>query len=96
MKSVAYKIGSLVQWNWMNHKVKGTVEKIYLKPVSKIFRGTTYKRNGSPERPAYQVKSLAGNQVVKIHSELTSVGRRATSEISVARRASSGRTGRHK
>ncbi|WP_413289227.1 DUF2945 domain-containing protein [Bdellovibrio sp. HCB337] len=65
-----FNIGSKVQWIWMGRPVKGTIKKIYLKPVSKELRGHLYKRNGSAERPAYLIKSEAGSEVLKIHSEL--------------------------
>ncbi len=64
------KIGDDVQWNWMGHKIQGTVKKIYLKPVTQMRDGKPFTRNGSPEKPAYLVKSAAGSQILKLHSEL--------------------------
>lgn len=64
-------IGSKVQWNWMGHHVQGVVSQIFHKPVSKIYRGTEFKRNGSPKKPAYLVISKAGSRVLKSHTELT-------------------------
>ena len=68
--SKTFRIGAKVQWIWMGRPVKGSVQKIYFKPVSKQMRGHLFKRNGSPERPAYLVKSDAGSEVLKLHSEL--------------------------
>lgn len=62
--------GTTVQWTWMGRPVIGVVKRAYLKPVSKTLRGHIFKRNGSPEKPAYLVKSQAGNEVLKSHTEL--------------------------
>ena len=68
--SKAFPIGTPVQWIWMGRPVKGKVLKIFLRPVSKVLRGHEFKRNGSPEKPAYLVKSEAGSDVIKSHTEL--------------------------
>ena len=65
-----FEIGASVQWNWMGRKVKGSIKKVYLKPVEKMCRDFLFKRNGSAEKPAYLVRSAAGNEVLKLHSEL--------------------------
>ncbi len=66
-----FNVGSSVQWNWMGMQIRGTVTKIYFRPVKKALRGTVVKRNGSEEKPAYLVKSNAGNDVLKLHTELS-------------------------
>lgn len=63
--------GARVTWKWRNKIVEGTVLKIFLKQITKELRGATYKRNGSPEKPAYLVESIAGSTVLKSHTELT-------------------------
>ena len=71
-KSVkAFKVGEKIKWKWMGRAVKGVVKQIYLKPVTKVFRGTEFTRNGSPEVPAYLVRSNAGSEILKSHSELS-------------------------
>ena len=65
-----FKPGTEVQWNWMGRVVKGSVKQIYFRPIAKTFRETLFKRNGSPETPAYLVKSHAGSDVLKLHTEL--------------------------
>jgi hypothetical protein len=70
-----FNVGSAVQWNWMGMQIKGTVSKIYFKPVKKALRGAIVKRNGSEEKPAYLVKSSAGNDVLKLHTELSAAKR---------------------
>ncbi|RYZ82260.1 MAG: DUF2945 domain-containing protein [Proteobacteria bacterium] len=72
-KSKPFKIGAKVQWKWMGRFVEGTVKGLYVKPVSKVFRGHTFRRNGSLETPAYHVKSVAGSDVLKSQSELSPV-----------------------
>lgn len=69
-RTKSFDIGAPVQWIWMGRPVKGTVKKIYLKPVTKVLRGHAYTRNGSTEKPAYLIKSAAGNDVLKLHTEL--------------------------
>jgi hypothetical protein len=68
---VPFKIGDKIKWRWMGRPVTGVIKKVYFKPVTKIFRGAEFKRNGSPEEPAYLVKSKAGSEVLKSHSELS-------------------------
>lgn len=59
-----------VKWKWLGGKVHGQVEDIFLKPVTKEIKGKMIKRNGSPEKPAYLVRSEAGNLALKLESEL--------------------------
>ncbi len=66
-----FRIGEKIKWRWMGRPVSGVVKKVYFKPVTKIFRGAEFKRNGSKEEPAYLVKSKAGSEVLKSHSELS-------------------------
>ncbi len=65
-----FKPGAKVKWNWMGRTVNGTVEKMYVTRVSKSFRGTVFTRLGSVQKPAYLVKSAAGNLVLKSQTEL--------------------------
>jgi hypothetical protein len=69
-KNTSFKVGARVQWNWMGRKVKGTVQRIYTKPVAKILREFEFKRNGSEENPAYLIRTTAGSDVLKGHAEL--------------------------
>jgi hypothetical protein len=69
--SKPFKVGDKIKWLWMGRPVKGVVKKIYFKPVTKTFRGTEFKRNASEETPAYLVKSNAGSEVLKSHTELS-------------------------
>lgn len=66
-----YKIGSKVTWKWAGGVVHGVVEEIHFAPIERIIKGSKIKRNGSVEKPAYVVKSEAGNIALKLHTELS-------------------------
>lgn len=75
------KVGSKVQWKWLGGTIDGTVEQVFLKPVSRVIKGKKITRNGSKERPAYLVKSEAGNLALKLATELSpSVGKKKVLE----------------
>ena len=65
-----FNVGAKVRWTWMGRPVYGDVKKIYFKPISKVFRGHLFKRNGSEDKPAYLIVTIAGNEVLKSQSEL--------------------------
>lgn len=71
MKAKSYKIGSKVKWKWVGGTVDGTVEEVFYGPIEKELKGKMIKRNGSVEKPAYLVKSEAGNFALKLHTELS-------------------------
>ena len=66
-----YKVGSKITWKWAGGVVHGTVEEVFMGPIEKEIKGKRIKRNGSVEKPAYVVKSVAGNIALKLHTELT-------------------------
>lgn len=66
-----FKIDDPVTWKWMGRTIKGKVIEIYFKPISKIIKGKSIKRNGSDENPAYLVLSEANNEALKLQSELS-------------------------
>ncbi len=68
-----FAVDSAVHWKWMGGLVFGSVKEIYMEPVSKTIKGKIIKRNGSAEKPAYLVQSLAGNYALKLHTELGQV-----------------------
>jgi hypothetical protein len=69
-KLTPLKIGTKVSWKWAGGIINGTVEEIHFAPIEKIIKGSKIKRNGSVEKPAYVVKSEAGNIALKLHTEL--------------------------
>jgi hypothetical protein len=72
MKNTPYKIGSKIQWKWMGGTIDGVIEEVFFGPIEKEIKGKKIKRNGSVEKPAYLVKSEAGNYALKLHTELIS------------------------
>ncbi len=67
-----YKKNSRVQWMWLGRPIQGRVQQVYLEPVVREIKGKRIKRNGSPAKPAYLVKSDAGNLALKLETELQS------------------------
>lgn len=66
-----FKLGARVQWKWLGRPIGGRVEEIYVEPVVREIKGKRIKRNGSKEKPAYLVKSDAGNLALKLETELS-------------------------
>lgn len=66
-----FKKGSSVQWHWLGHAIEGVVLDVYTEPTIREIKGKRIKRNGSEENPAYLVKSAAGNEALKLGSELS-------------------------
>jgi Hypervirulence associated proteins TUDOR domain len=67
-----YKIGTAIQWKWAGGIIDGKVEEVFEGPIEKEIKGKKIKRNGSVEKPAYLVRSEAGNLALKLHTELIS------------------------
>jgi hypothetical protein len=78
-----YKKNSKVTWKYLGRPVHGTVEEVFEKPVTKTIKGKKITRNGSPEIPAYLVRSEAGNIALKLESELqkTAAPRKASPRL---------------
>ncbi len=68
-----FEKGEAVCWKWMGGLIQGTVEEVFLEPVTKLIKGKSIKRNGSPEKPAYLVRSEASNIALKLETELMPV-----------------------
>lgn len=66
-----YRKGSKVQWKWLGSIIEGKVVECFKEPVLREIKGKKIKRNGSPDKPAYLVESKAGNQALKLESELS-------------------------
>ncbi len=70
MKNKSFKVGSDVEWKWLGRIISGEVVEVYYEPITKEIKSKKIKRNGSPENPAYLVKSEAGNLALKLGTEL--------------------------
>lgn len=68
-----FKIGEKISWNWAGGLIKGEVVEVHFAPIEQVIKGSKIKRNGSVEKPAYLVKSEAGNVALKLHTELSAL-----------------------
>ena len=68
--SMSFKVNDKVFWKWMGREIHGNVQEVFFGPITKEIKGKFIKRNGSVEKPAYLVKSEAGNFAVKLETEL--------------------------
>lgn len=68
-----YRKGSEISWKWLGKAILGKVEAVYLKPITQEIKTKKITRNGSKENPAYLVCSEAGNQALKLESELSPI-----------------------
>jgi hypothetical protein len=66
-----YRKDQKIQWQWSGRLIQGVVVEVFLKPLTKVIKGKTIKRNASAEMPAYLVESEAGNRALKLQSELS-------------------------
>lgn len=65
-----FKVHDKVQWQWLGRAIVGTVEEVFLESVTRTIKGKNITRHGSPEKPAYLVRSEAGNEALKLQTEL--------------------------
>ncbi|MES2802491.1 MAG: DUF2945 domain-containing protein [Bdellovibrionota bacterium] len=65
-----FKMHSKVVWKWLGKTISGVVEEVFFKSVTKTIKGKKITRHGSKEKPAYLVKSEAGNLALKLETEL--------------------------
>ncbi len=65
-----FAVGDPVEWRWMSYLIEGVVEEVFFAPVTRTIKGKNIRRNGSPEKPAYLVRSDAGNIALKLATEL--------------------------
>jgi hypothetical protein len=68
--ATSFRKNSKVEWSWLGRKVHGVVEETFKESVTKSIKNKKITRHGSDENPAYLVRSEAGNQALKLHSEL--------------------------
>ena len=71
-----FKPNSRVEWKWLGRPIVGTVEEVFTQPVVRVIKGKRIKRNGSPQKPAYLVRSEANNIALKLETELSPYKRR--------------------
>ena len=69
--NMKFKKGLSIQWHWLGNTIEGVVLDVFTEPIIREIKGKKIKRNGSAENPAYLVKSAAGNEALKLGSELS-------------------------
>lgn len=65
-----FKLNQKVYWKWMGRTIEGEVLEVHESPIVKEIKGKLIKRNGSVDKPAYFVKSDAGNFALKLETEI--------------------------
>jgi hypothetical protein len=71
MAKSQFKVHDKVQWSFLGRAILGTVEEVFFESVTKTIKGKKITRHGSDEKPAYLVKSEAGNIALKLETELS-------------------------
>lgn len=56
---------------WLGRAIHGKIVKSFTEPITYEIKGKKIKRNGSLENPAYLVQSEAGNEALKLETELS-------------------------
>lgn len=69
-----YKIGQQVEWKWPPGYVTGIVVAHFTETIRIQTKGKWVTRHGTPENPAYQLKTRKGVDVLKLESELMPFG----------------------
>ena len=59
-----------VAWSWGNGTAKGQVKERFERDVERTLKGSTVKKNGTEDNPAYLIKQEDGDEVLKLGSEL--------------------------
>ncbi len=65
-----------VEWKWAGGTVEGKVEAVYHERITRTIKGKKITRIGSAEKPAYLVRSEAGNLALKLQTELHTAAKR--------------------
>jgi hypothetical protein len=65
-----FKKHDKVEWNYLGRAVLGSVEDVFHESITKTIKGKKITRHGSDDKPAYLVKSEAGNIALKLESEI--------------------------
>lgn len=68
------KKGTRVQWQWGNGIAEGHIKQSYQEKITKTIKGSEITRNGSDDNPAYLIEQEDGDQVLKLHSEISKSG----------------------
>jgi len=69
--SKTLKRDAKVAWQWGNGTAEGRIKEVYKEKITKTLKGSEITRNGDDDNPAYLIEQEDGDQVLKLHSELS-------------------------
>lgn len=67
----SYAKNTKVRWNWGPGSAEGYVKEVFRRRVTRTIKGKKVTRNGEDDNPAYLIKQEDGDQILKLHSELS-------------------------
>ena len=65
-----YSEGTEVEWDWGNGIGKGQIEQVYTRKQTLEIKGSEITRDADEDCPAYRIKQMDGDTVLKSHSEV--------------------------
>lgn len=69
--TTSFRKGQRVRWNWGTGVGFGKIVERFERHVERTIKGAHITRNGTRDNPAYLVEASAGDEVLKLGSELT-------------------------
>ena len=67
----SYATNTTVKWSWGSGEATGKVRRVFHESVTRKLQGSEITRHGSDENPAYLIEQDDGDEVLKLHSELS-------------------------
>lgn len=67
----SYQTNTKVEWEWGDGKGTGKVREVFREKVTRKLQGSEVTREGSDDDPAYLIEQDDGDEVLKLHSELS-------------------------
>ncbi|WP_298751338.1 DUF2945 domain-containing protein [uncultured Serinicoccus sp.] len=64
------RTGTTVRWKWGDDYAEGKVSEVHHDTVERQIKGSTVKRKGSDDDPAYVIEQEDGTTVLKLKSEV--------------------------
>lgn len=67
----SFRTGQKISWKWGAHAAHGEIVERFERRVQRTIEGTRIVRRGTPDNPAYLVRTDDGKVALKRGSELT-------------------------
>lgn len=64
------RVGDHVSWRWGTGEGHGRIVERFEKRVARMIKGEEIVRNGARDNPAFRIETDAGDEVLKLASEL--------------------------